>query len=184
MEMVDVLTADGNKTTASISRNEAHSKGLWHRTVHVWIKNGRGDLLLQKRSSTKETHPGLWDISCAGHLSAGDSSIEAALREMQEELGISCENNTLKFLFTLSQQYASPDHLITDNEITDVFLLTKPIEEHAVSPDPKEVAEVAVFNVNELKKKLVTKKEIFVPHEEEYRRLFRVLDEGAIIRLD
>ncbi len=178
MEMVDILTADGKKTTTSISRNEAHSKGLWHRTVHIWIKNSRGDLLLQKRSSTKETHPGLWDISCAGHLSAGDSSIEAALRELKEELGISCESNTLQLLFTLPQQYVSQDHLIIDNEITDVFLLTKPIEKHAVTPDHEEVAEVAVFPVNELKKKLVMKKWIFVPHNEEYRRLFRVLDAG------
>lgn len=176
MEMVDVFTADGIKTTTVISRNQAHSKGLWHRTVHIWIKNSNGDLLLQKRSSTKETHPGLWDISCAGHLSAGDSSIEAALREMKEELGISCRSNTLKLLFTLPQQYISPNHRVFDNEITDVFLLTKTIEEHDVSPDPEEVAEVAVFPVNDLKKQIVMKKDIFVPHDEEYRRLFSVLD--------
>jgi isopentenyl-diphosphate Delta-isomerase len=65
MESVDVLTADGRQTGRTVLRSVAHHEGLWHRTVHVWIQNRKAELLLQQRSLTKETFPGLWDISAA-----------------------------------------------------------------------------------------------------------------------
>ncbi|MBN1308375.1 MAG: NUDIX domain-containing protein [Chitinispirillaceae bacterium] len=65
------------------------------------MRNSRGALLLQKRSPFKETFPGLWDISAAGHISAGDSSRETAVRELREELGISLKSNALRFLFSV-----------------------------------------------------------------------------------
>jgi isopentenyldiphosphate isomerase len=50
-------------------RSVAHGSGLWHCTCHVWIvDDATGTILLQRRSSTKDTFPGRWDISCAGHV--------------------------------------------------------------------------------------------------------------------
>jgi isopentenyl-diphosphate Delta-isomerase len=54
---------------------------MWHRT-----DNG-ANVLLQKRALTKKTSPGFYHISAAGHINVGESPIEAALRETQEELG-------------------------------------------------------------------------------------------------
>ncbi|MBN1576972.1 MAG: NUDIX domain-containing protein [Chitinispirillaceae bacterium] len=176
MESVEILTADGKWTGRTVLRSIAHTKGLWHRTVHVWIRNRGGELLFQKRSSTKETFPCLWDISAAGHISAGDSSRGTAVREMREELGISIESNALRFLFTLRHYYISPDNSIKDNEITDVYLYTVPVEEEEVTPDPEEVSGVVYYSIITLKRLLSEKKELFVPHDEEYRRLFEVID--------
>jgi len=59
-----------------------------HRAVHVLVFNGRGEVLLQKRSVDKQIQPGRWDSSVGGHLEPGEGYREAAVREMGEELGI------------------------------------------------------------------------------------------------
>ena len=175
MEYIDVLTEDGHSTGNKILRSIAHSKGLWHRTVHVWMRNRGGELLLQRRSLNKETFPGLWDISAAGHICAGDSSKEAAVREMQEEVGVSCDSEALRFLFTLKQSYKSPNGLIEDNEIIDVYLCLTPVEEDELTLDPKEVMGAAFYSIPEIKKLISEKSALLVPHDEEYARLFEAL---------
>jgi 16S rRNA (adenine1518-N6/adenine1519-N6)-dimethyltransferase len=61
---------------------------LRHRAVHIFVFNQRGDLFLQKRSRWKDRHPGLWDSSAAGHVTAGDTYAATVPRELSEELGI------------------------------------------------------------------------------------------------
>lgn len=180
MEMVEELLLSGEKTGRVVSRNEAHSKGLWHRTVHVWVHNRLGDLLLQKRASTKESHPDLWDISCAGHISAGDGSDAAAVREMREELGISIDANELHHLFSLPQQCVCGNNSFIDNEITDVYLCMIPIEPENITIAVEEVADIRFYPVNSLKKELVENSSVFVPHDEEYHRLFEFLEKQSV----
>lgn len=50
--------------------------------------NDKKELLLQKRSATKKSHPNFWDISGAGHIRAGETVTEGAIRELKEELGV------------------------------------------------------------------------------------------------
>ena len=87
MELIDVLDENRNNTGKILSREEVHKRGLWHKTVHIWVINKKGDILLQKRSPMKKTSPNMWTTSVSGHLSAGDSSIEGAIRELKEETG-------------------------------------------------------------------------------------------------
>ncbi|KAL3929417.1 MAG: hypothetical protein SGPRY_001968 [Prymnesium sp.] len=77
-------------------RGEVHKDGDWHRSVHVWILDGEDRMLLQQRSMQKDTNPGCWDVSCAGHITAGDTSLETAQRELQEEIGMSVTIEELK----------------------------------------------------------------------------------------
>jgi isopentenyl-diphosphate delta-isomerase type 1 len=74
--------------TGRATRGEIHRRGLMHRAVHVFLFNLRGELFLQKRASTKDTFPGCYDSSAAGHLDAGESYDECARRELEEELGL------------------------------------------------------------------------------------------------
>ncbi|MBW2182232.1 MAG: NUDIX domain-containing protein, partial [Deltaproteobacteria bacterium] len=67
-EYIDVISPDGNLTGVSKSRNEIHQEGIWHRSVHIWVLNDKEELLIQRRALEKESHPGLWDVSCAGHI--------------------------------------------------------------------------------------------------------------------
>jgi isopentenyl-diphosphate delta-isomerase len=74
MERIDVLTPDGRPTGVTKGKSEVHRDGDWHRAAHVWIVTPSGRILLQRRSVRKENYPGFWDVSAAGHLSAGESA--------------------------------------------------------------------------------------------------------------
>jgi isopentenyldiphosphate isomerase len=54
----------------------------------VLVFNRGGDLLLQKRSYTKDVAPGRWDTSVGGHVGFGEHVMISSQREMEEELGI------------------------------------------------------------------------------------------------
>jgi 16S rRNA (adenine1518-N6/adenine1519-N6)-dimethyltransferase len=89
-EIFDVVDAD-DQVTGTATRAEVHAQKLTHRAVHVFVFNKRGDLLLQKRSLLKDMCPGLWDSSVSGHLDSGESYEAAAVRELEEEMGITAE---------------------------------------------------------------------------------------------
>lgn len=86
-EIFDVVD-ENDEVVRQATRKEVHSQGLIHRAVHIFVINRRGELLLQKRSRFKDAHPGVWDSSAAGHLDAGEGYEHAAVRELEEEMGI------------------------------------------------------------------------------------------------
>jgi isopentenyl-diphosphate delta-isomerase type 1 len=65
-----------------------HDKSLIHRAVGVVILNDAGEILLQKRSASKDSDPGKYDVASSGHVGKGESYEDAAKREMKEEIGI------------------------------------------------------------------------------------------------
>ncbi len=68
-EYLDIVNEKGEPTGETIERNTAHTLGIRHRTSHVWLlrkKEGMIQILLQKRSDNKDSHPGCYDISSAG----------------------------------------------------------------------------------------------------------------------
>ncbi|VAH32287.1 unnamed protein product [Triticum turgidum subsp. durum] len=68
-----------NGYTVVVPRTEVHRDGDCHRAVHVWIYyESTGELLLQRRADCKDSRPGQWDISSAGHITVGDSSLSSA----------------------------------------------------------------------------------------------------------
>jgi isopentenyl-diphosphate Delta-isomerase len=85
-ELFDVVDAL-DRVTGQAPRREVHAHGLRHRAVHVFVVNKKGAVFLHQRSLTKDTFPGLWNSSCAGHVAAGDDYDETAVRELEEELG-------------------------------------------------------------------------------------------------
>lgn len=89
-EIFDVVDAN-DEVTGQATRGEVHARNLLHRSVHVFVFNKRGDLLLQQRSMLKDVHPGVWDSSVSGHLDAGEDYAAAAVRELNEEMGIQVE---------------------------------------------------------------------------------------------
>ena len=100
MELFDVTDEKGIPTGETVSRKEAHEKGIPHRTAHIWVarKTDAGyQVLLQKRSAEKESFPGMFDTSSAGHIQAGDDPLESAKRELNEELGINAQERDLKY---------------------------------------------------------------------------------------
>lgn len=100
MELLDIVNEYGEPTGQTVERETAHREGIMHRTAHVWLvreKDGRLQVLLQKRSANKDSFPGCYDISSAGHIPAGFAFAESAIRELREELGIVAVPDELVF---------------------------------------------------------------------------------------
>jgi isopentenyldiphosphate isomerase len=83
------LVDGSNRVIGTIRRGEVHGNPmLQHRAVHVFVVNQQGDYFLQKRSRSKRVQPGKWDSSVGGHLAAGQTYEQGALKELGEELGV------------------------------------------------------------------------------------------------
>ena len=65
-----------------------HDKSLIHRVTDIALFNKDGKLLLQKRSQQKDLFPGYYTLSASGHVSKGEDYLQSAIRELEEELGI------------------------------------------------------------------------------------------------
>ena len=92
-EILEVVDKNGNVLELA-KRSEIHGNpSLLHRVVHILVFDGKGRILLQKRSLNKDVAPGKWDTSVGGHVNPGEDILDAAKREMKEELGIAeCES--------------------------------------------------------------------------------------------
>ena len=133
MEMFDIIDMDGNKTGAIKERGVVHREGALHATSHIWIvrKNEKSgyDILLQKRSACKDSHPGCYDISSAGHIGAGDEALESALRELEEELGIKAKQEDLLEFGVQYKNYEGEFYgrPFRDNQRSILYLYKEPI---------------------------------------------------------
>jgi isopentenyldiphosphate isomerase len=164
-ELIDVLDADGRFIGVTKSKVEVHRDGDWHRAAHVWIVSGTR-VLLQRRAYVKENYPGIWDVSAAGHLSAGETSVDAAVRETFEELGLRIDREELQPIGTTRESCLLNDGTYVDHELHDIFIVRREVDLAALVLDPAEVAEVmwAPEEYAEWPSPLV-------PHEEEYALL-------------
>ena len=120
-ELIDILTAEGKPTGKSALKSEAHKNGWFHATVHIWLFTADEKIVLQKRALTKKVFPGLWDISVAGHIGAGETIMNAAKREVFEEIGLQLEAKDLIKIDTRIHQITHKNGII-DNEHHHVFM--------------------------------------------------------------
>ena len=154
MELFDVCDEKGNPTGEIIGRAEAHSRGICHRTVHIWITRqagGRTQILLQKRSEQKDAYPGKYDTSSAGHIQAGDEPTESACRELEEELGIRADPSQLEFAGNFRIQYEAVfyEKPFRDNEVVFVYVCRKPVELSDLTLQKEEVDAANWFDLDE-----------------------------------
>ena len=155
MEIFDICDENGNPTGKTVERTEAHRLGICHRTAHTWIVrivDGRYQVLLQKRSADKDSFPGRFDTSSAGHVQAGDEPLSSALRELSEELGISASSSDLGFAGTFRIHYEKEFHgkMFKDNEIAFVYVYEKPVDEKALLLQKEEVECVEWLDMEEV----------------------------------
>ncbi|MCJ7772663.1 MAG: NUDIX domain-containing protein [Desulfobacterales bacterium] len=177
-EYIYEMTPQGDLTGASKPRHTIHQEGAWHRSVHIWVLNDKDELLIQQRSLEKESHPGLWDVSCAGHIQSGDSSLQAALRELKEELGLAIRPGDLEMMFTVESQFILNNGTYKDNELVDVYLLRKNVNVQALHLQPGEVASAKMISIDDFCKLAACKDSSFVPHWKAYQNLLDYLDKS------
>ena len=177
MEKIDVLDEKGNITGEVRFKDDVHREGLWHRAVHVWFVNSKGELLLQHRSKLKVSHPSCWDISVAGHISAGEESITSAIRETEEEIGLTLEPKDFILLGIVIGQSIQNNGTYINNEFNDVYIVHSDVSIPSLKMQEEEVDDLKYISKEQLKEWIATKnKDFLVPHKKEYELLFEYLD--------
>lgn len=151
MEWLDIVDENGIPTGKTVARGDAHRDGIRHRTSHVWIlRKHRGTLqvLLQKRSRNKDSYPGCYDISSAGHIPAGDGFLESALRELKEELGVTATADELIACGRRQFQFCETFHgrKFRDNQVSNVYALWRDLEDAEFTIQKSEVESVLWMN--------------------------------------
>lgn len=164
MEIVDIVDKRGMPTGEQVEREQAHTLGIRHRTSHVWIvrrKGGRLQVLLQKRSENKDSFPGCYDISSAGHIPAGVDFVPSAVRELKEELGCEVKPEELIYCGQRCFEFQETFHgkVFHDNQVSNVYALWLDREPETFSLQKEEVSEVKWFDFQECMEK-VEKNEI------------------------
>ena len=113
-----VLVDAQDRMIGTMNKVEAHKKGMLHRAFSVFIFNSDGLWLLQRRADHKYHSPGLWSNTCCSHPRESESTVDAGIRRLREEMGLYCQ---LKPQFQFTYRCKLPNGLI-ENELDHVLL--------------------------------------------------------------
>lgn len=102
-----VILVDQNDTQiGTMPKLEAHQKGVLHRAFSIFIFNSKNEILMQQRALDKYHSAGLWSNTCCSHPAPNESNEAAANRRLQEEMGMSCQMNSV-FSFTYKAEFGN-----------------------------------------------------------------------------
>ena len=168
-EFVDILDAHGRPTGESCAKSEAHRKGLLHPTVHIWLYTKKGEVLIQQRGRTKNGFPLLWDVSVAGHIISGETVLEAAVREVGEEIGLDISESDLIPIGVSKAVHRHSDTYI-DAEFHHVFLCGLRVPLGALRRQASEVEALKLISLIRLAEESwgLAKAVTYVPHGPSY----------------
>ena len=130
IEYCDLYNENRVKLGKTHLRGEPLGEGTYHIVVNVWIINYKDEILLTQRHPQKKLWGGLWECSASGAILAGEDSIQGALRETKEEIGVDLSSSEGILLETIVRD---------DNTIRDTFLFKKNISIDDLALQPNEV---------------------------------------------
>lgn len=141
-----IAFVDGDDNViGSGTKEQAWADGNIHRIARLFVFNSKGELLIHKRSDKLANLPGKWDQSAAGHVDDGEDYLEAAKRELMEEVGIGGVE-----LVEVGKFYQ--DEIDEDGKVKKRFNMLYEAEyDGEVNFDDGEVSEVRWINMDELK---------------------------------
>lgn len=171
-ELIDWLDSSGNPI-GTIMKSKAHLIRAWHKAIHVYIVNDRNELLLQLRSKDKDMFPDKWDISCGGHVGAGETTLHTALREVMEELGLTIPEKDMHYLFTYPETLTWGE--FSSSEFVDVFLVRPFRINDGVTLQESEVAEAKFVPLETFYQMINQQEKCLVPHWEEFEKIIPIL---------
>lgn len=172
MELLDIINEKG-KIIGTKERKQIYQDGDLHRTVHIWVINSAKEILVQKRSSKKDTFPNLWAISTAGHVKTGENSVETALRELREELGIKKDEKDLEYLFSVRRKQEENGMHI--NTLDDVYLIEEDLDVDNTKLQFSELTDIKYVYYEYLEQIFKNNDPDYVPRTEEHDLLFKYL---------
>ena len=152
MERMDVYDRERQKTGRTMDRADKPAPGDCRLVVHVCVFNAAGELLIQRRSPEKFAYPLRWDVSAAGAVDAGETSGQAAEREMREELGYALELADSRPVMTVN----------FPNGFDDFYVVEREIDLEDLTLQKEEVCEAAWVSLEEAERMVADKR--FCPY--------------------
>lgn len=145
MELVDVYNNKHEKLNYEKSRKELVD-GEYRLSCFIWVINDQEQILLQQRLKTAKKMPNMWGTTAGGVL-AGETSLDGALRELKEELGIIATKEELEFIGSNKRI----------NDFVEVWLCKKNINESDLKLHPDEVQDAKWVSILEFENMLKNK---------------------------
>ena len=137
MELWDLYDEQRRLVGTDHLRGQELPDNCFHLVVHVWIKNCQGQYLLSQRAADRPTYPLLWEC-VGGSVLKGENSLQGALREVKEEVGLELEGSTGEVIFTKTRKVVDQ---VKCNDIMDVWLFPYDGEEDLDQATTREVAQ-------------------------------------------
>lgn len=155
MELWDLYNADGIKTGNVIERDNSIEEGYYHLAVEVWIVDSNSQILIQKRSENKKTLPNIWGMT-TGCIVSGEESLDGAIREAKEEIGIDISKDEIKIFRSM----------IHGDTLWDVYLVKKEYDVSNAILQKEEVSDIKWVSTSEIRQLL--KEGLFFEYPEIY----------------
>ena len=140
MELVDIYNERYENTGKTKERGTTTLKE-YRKACFVWILNSENKILVQLRSKEAAHYPDLW-AATSGGVDAGETSLDAVIRELKEELGLNIKEKELTFIGTYKRI----------NDFVDTYLLEKDIDINDVTIQKEEVQGVKWMSINHFEK--------------------------------
>ena len=155
MELFDLYDVNRRPLGTKMMRGGVQPKGAYRLVVHICIFSSDGKMLCQRRVKSKKVYPDMWDLSCGGCVDSGETSIEGAIRETREELGITLPDDITPSL-TVYFNYG----------FDDIYCTTMDVNEKDIVLQESEVAEVQWLTAEQIKSMIDDK--TFIPYDKSY----------------
>ena len=172
MEVFDLYDRDRRPTGQTLRRGDQVPQGRYHLVIHICLFNRAGQMLIQQRQPFKDGWPNLWDVTVGGSALAGETSRQAARREIWEELGLELElENRTPALTSWFQ-----------GGFDDIYLLELEPDLNTLTLQPEEVQAVAWADEAEICRRI--DQGTFIPYRKELiALLFAMRRQGGAIDL-
>jgi isopentenyl-diphosphate delta-isomerase len=155
-----ILVNTQDEEIGSMEKMDAHRQGLLHRAFSIFVFNNEGQLLIHRRAHEKYHSAGLWTNTCCSHPRHGETTIDAAYRRLQEEMGFTCPlEKSFEFLYKTELEDGLFEHEF-DHVFTGEFSGIPNI-------NPEEVSEWKYISITDLEMDVLT-------HPEKYTVWFRI----------
>ena len=150
-ELFDVVD-EQDRVLKQAPRSQVHAQKWLHRASHIFVFNSRGDLLVHRRTATKDECPSMFTSSASGHLAAGEGYETAAVRELEEELGLTSH---IRFLAVIPANGAA-----TSFEHSGLFWT---VTDHPPTFDPVEIESGEFLPLTEVLRRVQQSPDEFTP---------------------
>jgi len=119
--MDDLVLVDPQNNVLGVAPKDTchEGEGILHRAFSIFVFNNKMELLLQKRADCKQLWPGFWSNSCCSHPTLNETTLQASIRRLQEELGISVVQISQLYQFTYQASYLDKG---SENELCSVLI--------------------------------------------------------------